>query len=114
MALGRSSVTVPENSMTSSFGMQSPESGLRADWAGNWAEPPGRSRGNGRSMAHLGHCRAYRWRKTRLDAADQAVAHVPVGGEPGLARALDDRRIEHRPILDLAGHDPGHLQRPVM
>src|SRR5580765_7210512 len=52
--------------------------------------------------------------KARGDARGERVAHLAVGGQARFARALRQRRIIDRPVLDLRGPPPGHLDRPVL
>jgi hypothetical protein len=49
-----------------------------------------------------------------LDTPQQLVADLAVSIEPGFPIALDERRIEGVPEYHVAGHDPGHVDRPVL
>src|SRR5262249_2883530 len=121
MALGRSSTTVPENSIKSSLAIRSPCSrstkgppaeGGPSLWRGMISLRHGwDNRAGHRALSDL---RRGHGREPLADASHQAVAHLAVGFEHRLAAALDNRRIHRVPELDLAGHGARELDRPVL
>src|SRR5262249_53393183 len=58
--------------------------------------------------------RCAREREALEDALHELVADLAIGLEAGLAGAFHHAGIERVPELDVGGHGPGHLDRPML
>src|SRR4051812_45840370 len=103
VALGSSSLTVPGNSSSSSLAIRPLKTGdLYSNTARatreSWREPWLRSG----CITHSPPKR--RWRpEPAANRFGQAVANLAIGGQPRLARAVDQGGVVGRPVLDVDG-----------
>src|SRR6266404_750821 len=121
IAFGSSSVTVPENSMRSSFAILLLRSPAAICPENRPIHPsravPGQalsSRRVRRPALPVSDLACRRRRKSLADAAQQVIAHHAVGLEARLAIAFDRGRIEDRPEFDDAIHRAGQLHGAVL